>query len=392
MLCCMFKSSRTSQVRHLWKARVHHETRIPEENSDEYEFKSAIHSLLKHLKEKQLETLAQSVEMHGGEETDCIYLPRNGTGNGTECGKKSFAPLLLCCKMWRWENLTSLNNLKRLPCCRVAEDPNYECCNPYHWSLRTEPDCKSTSTAWSEIEMSKFTVDHYGPPDYSDPHDVVSTETGMTPAPTWEAFSDTEEVPGYAVDNNVDSRHTSAGHMTSPRSQKGHHWCSLAYWELRERTGRLLTVFDKHLNIFQSLPHGNGFCLGALQKETDCDSIRRTRTKIGYGVVLSQEDDGVWMYNRSDYPIFVNSPTLENPRTRSLYVHKVSPGYALKIFEYARGSWLKYACDQHLMDGPSNPFAVRVSFAKGWGPHYSRQCVTSCPCWFEICLTFDPSR
>jgi hypothetical protein len=35
--------------------------------------------------------------------------------------------------------------------------------------------------------------------------------------------------------------------------------------------------------------------------------VKRTRDKVGIGVVLSREDDGVWLYNRSQFPVFVAS-------------------------------------------------------------------------------------
>lgn len=102
------------------------------------------------------------------------------------------------------------------------------------------------------------------------------------------------------------------------------------------------------------------------------------------GVTLSQEGDGVWAYNRSDSPIFVNSPTLDDPESRTLLVYRVPPGHCLNIFNAD-----KAACARHwdiAGTGPVDPNSVRISFAKGWGPKYSRQEVTACPCWLEVLL------
>lgn len=164
-------------------------------------------------------------------------------------------------------------------------------------------------------------------------------------------------------------------------------WCHLAYWELRQRVGRLFTVFESSVNVFQELPHGDGMCLGVLQTNTDCESIRRTREKLGLGLTLSKEADGVWIYNRSDYPIFVNSPTLDVPNSRMFMVIKVQPGYSLKMFDYETSELLAQTRDPQFLDGPYDPNSIRISFAKGWGPCYSRQFITSCPCWLEVLLS-----
>ncbi|XP_052785722.1 mothers against decapentaplegic homolog 6-like [Mya arenaria] len=384
MLCCMFKSSRATHVRKLWKLRVHHESRGEEENADDIELKSIAHSVLKRLKEKQLESLVQSIELHGSENSQCVMLPRGEI----RIGKKVLTPLVLCCRMWRWDNVSPGTDLKRLSCCRGGDDPIYECCNPYHWSLLTEPDCEITS-GWSDVVKAKYTVDLDRPPD--DPEEAVSMETGMTPTPRQEFSGSTSE------DSNEGHHHSNMTSGVDPslntgQSSHGPHWCTVAYWELRERVGRLRTVFDKTYNIFQSLPLADGLCLDLLQSEPESDSIRRTREKIGFGVVLSKEGDGVWIYNRSQFPIFVNSPTLENPKTRTLYVHKVMPGYSLKIFDYTRAHLIVETCDPKVLDGPYDPNSIRVSFAKGWGRHYSRQFVTSCPCWLEIMLNITEGR
>ncbi|XP_017925082.1 mothers against decapentaplegic homolog 6 [Manacus vitellinus] len=174
---------------------------------------------------------------------------------------------------------------------------------------------------------------------------------------------------------------------TSPDAVKRSHWCNVAYWEHRTRVGRLYTVYEQSVSIFYDLPQGNGFCLGQLNLDNRSETVRRTRSKIGYGILLSKEPDGVWAYNRSEHPIFVNSPTLDIPNCRTLIVRKVMPGYSIKVFDYEKSCLLQHTADLDYADGPYDPNSVRISFAKGWGPCYSRQFITSCPCWLEILLS-----
>lgn len=110
--------------------------------------------------------------------------------------------------------------------------------------------------------------------------------------------------------------------------------------------------------------------------------------------MLSQEEDGVWAYNRSESPIFVNSPTLDDPESRTLLVYRVPPGFCLNIFDRNKILQLPYSSSttrtsnqaSGFASGPVDINSVRISFAKGWGPKYSRQEVTSCPCWLEVLL------
>lgn len=164
-------------------------------------------------------------------------------------------------------------------------------------------------------------------------------------------------------------------------------WCRIAYWELRQRVGRQFTVFEPTVNVFQTLPHGDGMCLSALQQPSECDeSVQRTRAKIGYGMTLSKESDGVWVYNRSEHALFVNSPTLDMPNSRTFIVHKVLPGYCMNIFDFETAEMFAQIRDPQFSDGPYDPNSIRISFAKGWGACYSRQFVSSCPCWAEVLL------
>lgn len=159
------------------------------------------------------------------------------------------------------------------------------------------------------------------------------------------------------------------------------YWCKLAYWEHRTRVGRLYAVHEASVNVFCELPRGSGFCLGQLAAAHRSRAVRRARGKIGRGLLLSREPGGVWAYNRSEHPIFVSSPTLGPPGARGGTVLKVLPGYSAKVFDYewVGGAWVPG-------EGPWDPHSIRISFAKGWGPCYSRQFITSCPCWLEVLL------
>ncbi|CAH2040092.1 unnamed protein product, partial [Iphiclides podalirius] len=110
--------------------------------------------------------------------------------------------------------------------------------------------------------------------------------------------------------------------------------------------------------------------------------VRKTRAKIGLGVTLSLEPDGVWLYNRSQEPVFVSSPALDAAAARALLVWRVAPGHCLCVFDPAAPP--APLCPPHV--GPVDPRSVRISFAKGWGPKYSRRDVTACPCWLEVLL------
>ncbi|EFN63356.1 Mothers against decapentaplegic-like protein 6 [Camponotus floridanus] len=174
-------------------------------------------------------------------------------------------------------------------------------------------------------------------------------------------------------------------------------WCTLAYWELGGRVGRLYPVEPSTVNVFDSLHDGDGLCLATLTENHNAlPTVQRTRSKIGLGLTLSQEADGVWAYNRSKSPIFVHSPTLDEPESRTLLVYRVPSGFCLNIFDRAKTLQLPYnggggggnggQTAGFAASGPVDINSVRISFVKGWGPKYSRQEVTSCPCWLEVLL------
>lgn len=324
----------------------------------EQELKTATYSLLKRLKEKTLDTLLEAVESKGGMPSDCVMVSRTEL----RLGGHMAPPQLLICKLYRWSDLQHTAQLKALCECKSfgAQDGPIVCCNPYHYSRLCGPE--SPPPPYSRLSPSE----EHKPLDLSDSTlSYTETEAASSPNVTQGEFSDAS---------------------LSPDAPKQSHWCNVAYWEHRTRVGRLYTVYQPAVSIFYDLPQGTGFCLGQLSLDQRSSTVQRTRGKIGYGLLLSKEPDGVWAYNRSQHPIFVNSPTLDIPGSRSLVVRKVMPGYSIKVFDYERSSMLRQGAESELLDGPYDPNSVRISFAKGWGPCYSRQFITSCPCWLEILL------
>lgn len=358
----MFRSKRSSLVRELWKLRIPQNDTESQNEKESHECKAVIHSMLKRLKEKNLEILLRSVESKGREETPCVLLPNVEL----KMGKMSTDPHVLCCQIWRWPELTLDTTLRRLPCCETDKDPLYVCCNPYHWSIQ-----QNAESSYCAEKANCLTSGINWPSDISMEPD--STETGLTPI--------------CRRNHGGDISDLSEGE--EPGSEVTTHWCSVAYWELRQRVGRLYTLHEPYLCIFQDLPHGNGLSLSLVQEPTSVDCVKRTREKIGLGLVLSREADGVWLYNRSGYPVFVNSPTLDNPSSRASVVIKVNPGYSMNIFNYDMASVLRAVKERHCLDGPYDPTSIRISFAKGWGPSYHRQFITSCPAWLEVLLNVN---
>ncbi|XP_061414375.1 mothers against decapentaplegic homolog 6 [Lethenteron reissneri] len=346
-------------------------------------YKALTHALLKRLKEKQLEALLQAVESRGGARTACVLVPVEGSATRSsprlggpsvtdaDCGLPLPPPHVLLCRLFRWPEVRHTAELKRLSVCgqHGHVEGDSVCCNPYHLSRLCGPESPPPPySRFPLVEQSKST-------DLSE-STTSSTETGASQSPP--QFSD---------------------QSLSPDAMKQPCWCHVAYWEHRSRVGRLYPVGDASVAVFYDLPHGDGLCLSQLTASHGnraggiagsgggiSESTSRTRAKIGYGLLLSWEADGVWCYNRSQHPLFVNSPTLDGLGARNPVVRKVPPGYSLRAFDFQQSMLLQEHQARH-ENGPYDPNSIRISFAKGWGPCYSRQFITSCPCWLEILLS-----
>ncbi|KAM9860400.1 mothers against decapentaplegic homolog 6-like [Aulostomus maculatus] len=348
----------------------------------EEELASTVHAFLKRLTERCLDALVKAVETKEGISSECVMVP----STDLRLGAHHISPQYLLCRLYRWSDLPPSGRLKALSHCQSfgGEDGAKVCCNPYHYSRLCGPESPP-------------------PPYRSDEHKPLDSTLSYT-----ETVLPLYSNPPHITPRDYTETGTSLGSSTSGGHRS--HWCSVAYWEQRTRVGRLYPAYEPSLSIFYDLPQGTGLCLGQLNANANHSrrddtgshgtsghhgrhggisgsSVQQIRSKIGFGIVLSQEPDGVWVYNRSQHPVFVHSPTLDLLSARGLSVKRVMPGFSLKVFDYESSSWMEeHGMKPDSQEGPWDPHSVRISFAKGWGPCYSRQFITSCPCWLEVLL------
>ncbi|XP_049573690.1 mothers against decapentaplegic homolog 6 [Syngnathus scovelli] len=332
------------------------------------------YAFLKRLPEQSLDLLLKAVESKGGVPSECVMVP----STKFRLGAHHVSPQYLLGRMYRWSDLALSSPLKVLHHCQSFQggDGGKVCCNPYHYSRLCGP----------ESPPPPYSVSHS---DEHKPLDSVLSYTETPPSPI--------RLTDYTVTGSSLGSSTTSGHRS--------HWCSVAYWEQRTRVGRLYPAYEASLSIFYDLPQGTGLCLSQLHSNHsrhdnrgtsglpaypghggNSSSVQQIRSKIGHGIVLSREPDGVWVYNRSQHPVFVHSPTLDLS-ARGLSVKRLMPGFSLKMFDYESSNWMaEHGVKPESQEGPWDPHSVRISFAKGWGPCYSRQFITSCPCWLEVLL------
>ena len=242
------------------------------------------------------------------------------------------------------------------------------------------------------------------------------------------------------------------------QQQPHHHphnskWCRVAYWEFRDRVGdqeclgnavNVLTasssldgsgavdaletvelsryLVEPPLQPSESRqPHQQINLLSFFRSRRHPTSeLAKTRSKIGLGVSLfrDEEDDSVWLYNRSACPVFVSSRTLStgshhrpNNQPPPPQPHpaanggggvlpvptKVPPGHIIKAYDFAVASRLQRMAQLQQSKNTHNHFANKhhhphhhhefsFSFVKGFGANYSRPDTLQCPCWVEVFL------
>ncbi|CAG9856703.1 unnamed protein product [Phyllotreta striolata] len=353
----MFRSRKTNLTRRLVKARKRRGGNETGRPADDDRDQTGVFELLKQLQENQLEMLLRAVDTRGQDAGNCVLVARTAVAPSRRVDydddRQPQQPHVSFCRAWRWPDLRKGGELKRLPMCRSASDSVYDCCNPYHWSRLLQPE--TPPPPYSRIDMDQLKPEERAP----------------------------SEVPLVCRDSYPGSL-TTNGDSVNPLE-----WCKLAYWELSERVGPLFPVEPPAVNVFGNVSHPDGLSLEMLAQHSFSPSksaVQKARCKIGLGVTLSREGGRVWVYNRSDNPVFVNSLTLEDPDCP--LPTRVPAEHCLCVFDPTRAAQRTFGWGfgHRPPIGPVDPNSIRISFAKGWGPNYSRREITSCPCWLEILL------
>lgn len=370
----MFKSVRlTSKVSLLEKyslaGRIDSTSKSAAVQGELTELKATAHCIVKRLKERDLTALSRAIEDKGGTETKCVLF-----GSNERVGKRVVSePQVTLYRVFRQPSVKSAAQLRRRLCCsHILGTDDKICINPYHYSAILEPDFSRPAMHVLTNALENEGCDSSG--FYSNCTDTTACEMGTYSSAKPAASMATEYLYG----------------CKRPRP-----WCYVAYWELNERIGALYEGFDETINVYdrQSVPCCEGFRLADLDRKADvADVIKRVRNHIGLGLQVTREVDGIWLYNRSEYSLFANGPTLSLTHDSSassrhnIRVHKIPPGYSLKVYNYSQAPIVHR--NHEISRGLSPPQTVRVSFAKGWGTtdsnSYCRPFVTSCPCWIEI--------
>lgn len=132
----------------------------------EAELKALTHSILKKIKEKQLEALLQAVESKGGARSPCLLLPGKVDA---KVGQQSYSLPMLLYKVFRWPDLRHSSELKRLSCCESYGkiNPELVCCNPHHMSRLCELGESGSPPSESSQVQSLALAAVGGPRDFS---------------------------------------------------------------------------------------------------------------------------------------------------------------------------------------------------------------------------------
>ena len=178
-------------------------------------------------------------------------------------------------------------------------------------------------------------------------------------------------------------------------------WAKIAFWEKRTRIGAMQSVNKNDViicNSSHSVPSANDklevISLDKLDSKSECKQCHKQASKAANqnpfttsGVVLSHCNNGeVWLFNQDERPVFILSATLNfDPKSSCPNVVRLDPGSCSCIFDPEAFPYHKKLA-QNL---PIDPYSIKVSLAKGFGPGYTRSQISSCPSWFEVLLNID---
>uniref|UniRef100_A0A0K0DE35 Mothers against decapentaplegic homolog n=1 Tax=Angiostrongylus cantonensis TaxID=6313 RepID=A0A0K0DE35_ANGCA len=197
----------------------------------------AVETLVKKLKKKNggigtLEDLEYALA-HPGSHSKCVALPKSQDGRLQVSHRKGL-PHVIYCRVWRWPDLQSHQELRPIPECLYPHDHNnktpYVCINPYHYQ---------------RLDHARVGF-------------VVGVLTSFS-------FKDLR----YVL-------------RATPPTQ---YWATVSYYELNSRVGEYFKVYKNELIVdgFTDPNSDERICLGLLSNVNRNSTIENTRRHIGKG-------------------------------------------------------------------------------------------------------------
>ncbi|KAK7601404.1 hypothetical protein V9T40_008845 [Parthenolecanium corni] len=314
------------------------------------------------------------------------------------------SPHILYCRIWRWPQLQSCNELQSVDNCSFgyAFKRDSLCINPYHYKLVSStnlpPILVPRSLAVEEpsiidIQQHQFEL---SPENTPAARSQAPPNTLLASSPYTPMDSPTTP-PGYLSEDGDNNENLSLSPSPAIDAQPVLYcepvfWCSISYYELNTRVGETFHASQPSISVdgFTDPSNSERFCLGLLSNVNRNLIVEQIRRHIGKGVRLYYIGGEVFAECLSDSSIFVQSPNCNqrygwHPAT----VCKIPPGCNLKIFnnqEFAELLSQKVREGFEAVYQLTSMCTIRMSFVKGWGAEYRRQTVTATPCWIELHL------
>lgn len=395
----------------------------------ERRIKALVKALAKSKRPQSIDELEKAI-LHRDSKTRCVIVPR---AFETSQNPSRSNCVVEYCRLWRWPDLSNVNELKPVDYCPHAFHYHHDdiCVNPFHYERvpttysvcvpRLPPemshprhDLRSSSmNSHSQTQIPQNATYHtpidqqsaQSPPSLS-PESISSVESFRSPAdlgnpddntsamdtdhpPTTVSFVAPHPPPPLvpaapAPDSNLTGERVP---FEEPRE-----WCRLSYYEMAQRVGEQYRATQPQVVIdgFTNPSNADRFCLGGLANVHRTEEIDRIRRHIGRGVKLYHIRGNVFAECLSGNPVFVQSP-IANRRQgwHPATVVKIEPNVRFQIFD---SDDFTDVLRQAILEGYESVFnltkmcILRMSLVKGWGVDYGRPTVTGTPCWLEIHL------
>ena len=151
--------------------------------------------------------------------------------------------------------------------------------------------------------------------------------------------------------------------------------------------------------ILKNKPNNKNTC-------DDSDNFaRRVRNRVGFGIHLMVDANrDIWLYNRSQIPVFVRSFTASINKTDSVTKldddilkepFKIFPGHMSKVFDHrayerlslelqSQSSTVKENISSMIQQHFLKDCNFMLSFGKGFGKAYENAEIINCPCWVQF--------